>query len=393
MQAVGRNDPCPCGSGLKFKRCHGSVVDPKTSPGNLPLGVTQSGSILGGFPGQHQQFREIFRFKAGDPRNDLPVQGAPGDYEVIFVLKRPGYPLLPERQISFATGHLGDSHLAICKPAFKPPDETADQILIIADNEEGHFEFIGTPNKKGFLGKLTSRPFRASDRLAAEEIAYRAVAPSLSEFSIALDIPLEISQTETKDLLTHNVHISFTTPFMEVPFAVNPTSKTTPDFRGIASLYREAMNANSPIFQFLCLFKIIEALRARRTKLEREAKRNGTAYSPTIEILPTSHAEIRVWLNALFYARPEWDLMALDSAIPIDARGKTIEFVVAEILNPLRVNVAHALFLDRGGELNLSSDDLLNTRQITKRLALTKCLVRRMLKNDFPSQFLTHLPG
>ncbi len=20
---VGRNDPCPCGSGLKFKRCHG----------------------------------------------------------------------------------------------------------------------------------------------------------------------------------------------------------------------------------------------------------------------------------------------------------------------------------------------------------------------------------
>jgi uncharacterized protein len=21
--AVGRNDPCPCGSGLKFKRCHG----------------------------------------------------------------------------------------------------------------------------------------------------------------------------------------------------------------------------------------------------------------------------------------------------------------------------------------------------------------------------------
>jgi preprotein translocase subunit SecA len=24
---VGRNDPCPCGSGRKFKRCHG---DPRT---------------------------------------------------------------------------------------------------------------------------------------------------------------------------------------------------------------------------------------------------------------------------------------------------------------------------------------------------------------------------
>jgi uncharacterized protein YecA (UPF0149 family) len=21
---VGRNDPCPCGSGLKFKKCHGA---------------------------------------------------------------------------------------------------------------------------------------------------------------------------------------------------------------------------------------------------------------------------------------------------------------------------------------------------------------------------------
>ena len=23
FDGVGRNDPCPCGSGLKFKRCHG----------------------------------------------------------------------------------------------------------------------------------------------------------------------------------------------------------------------------------------------------------------------------------------------------------------------------------------------------------------------------------
>ncbi len=25
-QKVGRNDPCPCGSGKKFKKCHGSVT-------------------------------------------------------------------------------------------------------------------------------------------------------------------------------------------------------------------------------------------------------------------------------------------------------------------------------------------------------------------------------
>ncbi|MGE5728638.1 MAG: SEC-C metal-binding domain-containing protein, partial [Gemmatimonas sp.] len=24
--SVGRNDPCPCGSGKKFKKCHGATV-------------------------------------------------------------------------------------------------------------------------------------------------------------------------------------------------------------------------------------------------------------------------------------------------------------------------------------------------------------------------------
>jgi preprotein translocase subunit SecA len=23
---VGRNDPCPCGSGKKFKKCHGAAI-------------------------------------------------------------------------------------------------------------------------------------------------------------------------------------------------------------------------------------------------------------------------------------------------------------------------------------------------------------------------------
>ena len=26
-QKVGRNDPCPCGSGKKYKNCHGAMVE------------------------------------------------------------------------------------------------------------------------------------------------------------------------------------------------------------------------------------------------------------------------------------------------------------------------------------------------------------------------------
>jgi preprotein translocase subunit SecA len=24
---IGRNDPCPCGSGMKFKKCHGAALE------------------------------------------------------------------------------------------------------------------------------------------------------------------------------------------------------------------------------------------------------------------------------------------------------------------------------------------------------------------------------
>ena len=34
---VGRNQPCPCGSGKKYKHCHGATVDPKSPAGSLGL--------------------------------------------------------------------------------------------------------------------------------------------------------------------------------------------------------------------------------------------------------------------------------------------------------------------------------------------------------------------
>jgi hypothetical protein len=186
------DSPCSCGSGLKFKRCHGSIVDPVNSPGNLPLNATEFRAGLAGFPGQLQQLHVVNQYPDDDPRNSVPSHGAPGLYEVVFVLKRPGFPLVGERQVSFSSGLLGDSHLGICPPAFTPPGGAdVDRILLRSVGDEGRFEFIGTANQNGFLGKFTSRPVQARDRFHAEEITFRALAPSLSEFSLQLDIPLE----------------------------------------------------------------------------------------------------------------------------------------------------------------------------------------------------------
>ena len=40
---------CPCGSGLKLKRCQGSIIDRAKAAGNLPLNATAFRTGLAGF--------------------------------------------------------------------------------------------------------------------------------------------------------------------------------------------------------------------------------------------------------------------------------------------------------------------------------------------------------
>ena len=386
---------CSCGSGLSFRRCHGSVMN---NAGEIPLGkgdpnAPEERVSLVGFPGTYQTLHVMYRFKGNDPRNALPLSGTPGLYEVTFILHRPGYKLQGEHNFSFSSGLRGDSHLAISKPAYAPPGNLdADQILIAGNTEDGHFQFTGFPNEKGYLGKLVTAPFKAKDRAHAEEIAYRAIASSLSNMSLHLDIPLEIGIRETKELSNGSTSISLLSPYLEAPMAIHAMANFGPEFRSYAALYREALNTDTPVYQFLCLFKIIEALRARRTRLAREAKKTGGTYTAPVEQMPNNEAEVRIWLEGLFYIRREFDLSTLQAAVPQELRGRTVQDVIENVLNPLRVQVAHALF-GNSGELPLSSDDLTHTHKVTQKLLVTKCLVRRMLKNDFPNDFLNHLPG
>jgi|GEM_PF-410895 len=44
VKVVGRNEPCPCGSGVKYKRCHGVEAPPKLTERKMP-------ELPAGFPG------------------------------------------------------------------------------------------------------------------------------------------------------------------------------------------------------------------------------------------------------------------------------------------------------------------------------------------------------
>ena len=94
--------------------------------------------------------------------------------------------------------------------------------------------------------------------------------------------------------------------------------------------------------------------------LAREANKVNATDTPPTVVLSGTTGEIKAWLGALFYTRREFDLSTFECAVPPHFCGHTVAGVIENVLNPVRVDVAHALF-DTGGELPLFSDDLLHT--------------------------------
>lgn len=345
-----------------------------------------------GVPGEVQEIIACNHFRdERDSRNIGGPTGLPGQYRVTFLFERPGYRKTNEYEFAFTGPLKGDSHLAITKPAFIPPGNAdADQIKIYARTPNGAFEFTGFPNQKGFLGKVVSEPFHANDRNDAERKAYDALIPSLSNWSVHLDIPLEVQTIETMELRTENIGMRVTHPFIEAPFSVEGTPPAyDSEFAHYASMYREALNSNSSVYRFLCLFKIIEGIKVRRARLGKEAGGARDKCVRRMEILPNDDDGARAWLNALFSIRREWDGLTLGQIFPPEAKGKRLMHLVGTELENLRNQIAHSIM--QSGELSLSADDLVQIQRVNKWLPLTRCIARRMLKNDFPVQFLAYL--
>jgi hypothetical protein len=391
VKPVGRNHTCPCGSGKKYKKCHGNDDGP--AQGSIPqkrLTANISFPPLTGLCGLQQWIIIVPKYAdPTDPRNAWDPQGRPGGYDVVFTLSRPGYPLTAEHNLS-ASAHLqGDSHLAITRPANILADPSAAKITFDIDFNGAPFQFDGSPNKQGFLSKISGRVFAPTSR-DAYKIALSAITPSLSNISAQLDIPLFIFQADITEV-TSSIHsIIGMIPFQNTPFVHLPGNMLSPDVRAYTALYRESLNSNSPIYQFLCLYKILESIRKRRSRLAQAARSSEQPFSRPQERFPGTAEELKPWLDALYPVRPpSWgDRLIAELLLP-EVAGRKFAFILDTHLAPIRVNIAHAVF--ETGELALSADDALSHETVYRWLPILKCLVRRMLKNEFPEYFLTAL--
>ena len=343
------------------------------------------------FSGEAATITLVPFFAPGDPRNTDNPKGMPGQYRVTIVLGRPGHFEVGERMFHFSDRLTGNSHIAITRPAVVPhsmPD--AIGIRIRARTDAGAFIFDGKPNAEGYLGKLVSEPFDAQSFDDALRKAYHAVAPSLSNWSAHLDVPVYVAQVDTTELRTGAASAQVFTPPLEAAFAVEGEPKLESEFLYYAGLYREALNSNSPAYRFLCLYKIIEGVRLRRNRLAAEARAFGRKPQRfEFEEVPAEPSALQPWLNAIYNLR-EWPQLALDHVLPAEVRGRRFGQIVESKLMPLRNEVAHGI-LD-SGELGMSIDDMLKLERVNLWLPLTRTISRRMLKNNFRDQFLLHLP-
>jgi hypothetical protein len=127
----------------------------------------------------------------------------------------------------------------------------------------------------------------------------------------------------------------------------------------------------------------------RRERLINEAVKAGQKPRSLVERVPTSETDFQKFLDPIYHIR-EWHPLALNQVFPPAIRGKKFNQIVDDELRPLRNEIAHGIM--DSGELGISADDLVKLEKVNHWLPLTRTMVRRMLKNDFGSEFLSHLP-
>src|SRR5207237_8471609 len=104
-------------------------------------------------------------------------------------------------------------------------------------------------------------------------------------------------------------------------FAGGVTPHLNDDFCHYASLYREGMNSNSAFYRFLCFYKIIESIPARRRRTAEAAKQAGEEVRRFREVMPVNRDEVIALLKEVY----SWEVVgggvALDWIVGADSEG------------------------------------------------------------------------
>lgn len=335
-----------------------------------------------GVPGEEHKI-VVAMIRKGDtgPPSAEDLRGRRGKYRVQFLLARPGSPIRKEREHKFIDDVMGSSHLKIVKPEAerRPEDPCQVMLQLLGKN----YQLIGHPDKDGFLGKLVCE-LEADNNDAAETEGYGAIAPFLSAWSMNADIPIHVETIQVTNLTTHTSSLRVVAPHFEMNFGGGVHPMFRDEFCQYASIYREGLNSNSSFYRFLCFYKIIESLIAKRGREGSVRKQAGQDPRRAYEVIPEKPDDVLALLGRLYPWREQWDQMSVSQILPNEVLGKRVTAVRDKYLRPLRLGIAHALL--NQGEITVVLDKMEYIQAINKWLPLCRLCARWMMLGDFPQE-------
>ncbi len=159
------------------------------------------------------------------------------------------------------------------------------------------------PNRSGRLAQIRLT-VTADDFSSAENEAFDAVMPTLSRIAFQADTPLEVTAISLTERATQTRQLR-TTLVGAVHPAPEIAETTTPELRMFLAAYREGLNGNSPLYQALSFYKILEGATKFRTNRMRAAKKRGEAaprdpMARQIPVDPDGLADVTVWSRGNF---------------------------------------------------------------------------------------------
>ena len=376
---IGRNELCPCGSGKKYKKCHGANSPPQI--GNQVEEKPQSTFITTsiprerlGLPGAAYQLHTQRRRKGQPP--EPPSQTLQDKYRVVLTLTR----IMEDfKSLNFESGIPGDSFVQFAKPEKERTPADFNEMVIFFGHGNQRLEITGTANPHGRLAKLSVET-PAPSFTEAEKIAFGAASPFLSAMAFELDVPMRLTQMDVTQMSTHSSSMTYTCPYSDM-VPIGNDHNNVPYVQSLLSLYREGINSNSPNYQFLCWYKIVEGVNVKRAEETASLKR--ALPLKFAERLEKTKLEQRKRLEEIFpivhvYGAPDarWD-----DLVPDEVMDWKFNRVREQKLEPLRNRIAH-MISEPSGDLSLSPDSRENAREITKWISLLRFIARVMILNE-----------
>jgi hypothetical protein len=347
---------------------------PEKKPTHEPVLRTRIPSEKLGLPGAAYQLYAQGRRKGEEPQ--LPRQDSQDNYGIVLTLSRT---VSTSHELTFEPLVPGDSFVQLIKPKSERVPADPDELVIFFGHGSHRLEIAGKANDEGRLSKLSVQ-MPAQSFPDAENIAFGAISPFLSAVAFELDVPIRVAQLDVTQISSRTSSMTYTCPYPNMTLT-GLDQNNTPYVQSLMSLYREGINSNSPNYQFLCWYKILEGANAKREAETLVLK--APLHLALPERLEHNKIEQRKRLVEVFPNIRAFgtDDAAWDDLVPSEVMGWKFNRVREKKLEPLRNRIAH-MISEASGDLSLSPDSRKNSREVTKWISLLRFIARVVVINE-----------